>query len=242
MYQWHEAVDFLRPRIVRIATPTGTGSGFLLPWNSKSGLCAIATASHVIDHAFYWEQPIRIDQVDAGKSALVRQEQRAIFSDSKRDTAVIVIESSPIESTEGDLRFIPEEKYLKVGNEVGWLGFPAIAQSLCFFSGRLSAWLKDDKAYLVDGVAVNGVSGGALFSLHAKEPMIIGIVSAYMPNRATGEVLPGLAIARDISFLHEQATTFTSIDEARAAQSVPEPPLAPPVESESPTTPTRSAG
>lgn len=62
MYQWHEAVDALRPRMIRIATPIGTGSGFLLPWQSKSGLCAIATAAHVIDYAFYWEQPIRLDQ------------------------------------------------------------------------------------------------------------------------------------------------------------------------------------
>jgi hypothetical protein len=242
MYEWYEAVDALRPRMIRIATPVGTGSGFLLPWQSKTGLCAVATASHVIDHAFYWEQPVRLDQIAIGKSVLVRQEQRAIFSDSKLDTAVIVFEASLIQPPEGELSFVPEEKYLRVGNEVGWLGFPAITPSLCFFSGRISAWREEEKAYLIDGVAINGVSGGVVFSLREDEPMVVGVVSAYVPNRATGEVLPGLAIARDVSYLHQQATNFASLDEARSAQSIPEPPVSQSVESETPATPTRSGG
>lgn len=240
MYEWYEAVDALKPRMVRIATPVGTGSGFLLPWQSKSGLCAVATAAHVVDHAFYWEQPIRLDQVETGNSVLVRQEQRAIFSNSTLDTAVIVFESGSINPPEGNLAFVPEEKYLRVGNEVGWLGFPAITPSLCFFSGRISAWREDEKAYLIDGVAINGVSGGVVFSLGVEEPRVVGVVSAYVPNRATGEVLPGLAIARDVSYLHQQATNFASLDEARSAQSIPEPPIAQAVESEIPSTPTRA--
>ncbi len=242
MYEWYEAVDALRPRMLRIATPVGTGSGFLLPWPSKTGLFAIATASHVIDHAFYWEQPIRLDQIETGKSVLVRQEQRAIFSDPKLDTAVLVIERSIIQPPEGDLSFVPEEKYLRVGNEVGWLGFPAITPSLCFFSGRISAWRVEEKAYLIDGVAINGVSGGVVFSLRDNDPMVVGIVSAYVPNRATGEVLPGLAIARDVSYLHQQATNFASLDDARSAQSIPEPPVSQSVESETQATPTRGVG
>lgn len=239
MYEWYEAVDTLSARMVRIATPSGTGSGFLLPWTSKSGLCAVATAAHVIDHAFYWEQPIRLDHISTGKTTLLRQEQRAIFADSRRDTAVIVLEAGAIVPLDEPLRFIPEEKHLKVGNEVGWLGFPAITPSLCFFSGRVSAWRQDEKAYLIDGVAINGVSGGVVFFLGADEPVVIGVVSAYVPNRATGEVLPGLAVARDVSYLHEQATDFASFDEARAAQSVPEPPAATVVDGDAPATPTR---
>ncbi|MFO1424281.1 MAG: serine protease [Candidatus Competibacteraceae bacterium] len=240
MLEWYEAVDALKPRMVRIATPVGTGSGFLLPWQSKSGLCAVATAAHVVDHAFYWEQPIRLDQVETGNSVLIRQEQRAIFSNAALDTAVIVFESGAIRPPVGDLAFVPEEKYLRVGNEVGWLGFPAITPSLCFFSGRISAWREDEKAYLIDGVAINGVSGGVVFALGVDEPRVVGVVSAYVPNRATGEVLPGLAIARDVSYLHQQATNFASLDEARSAQSIPEPPITQAVESEIPATPTRA--
>ena len=171
---------------------------------------------------------------------LVRQDQRAIFSNATLDTAVIVFETGTIQPPEGSLAFIPEEKYLRVGNEVGWLGFPAITPSLCFFSGRISAWREDEKAYLIDGVAINGVSGGVVFSLGVDEPSVVGVVSAYVPNRATGEVLPGLAIARDVSYLHQQATNFASLDEARSAQSIPEPPVTQAVESETPSTPTRS--
>lgn len=240
MVEWYEAVEELAPRMVRIATPIGTGTGFLLHWPSKSGLCAIATAAHVVSHAFYWEQPIRLDHTITGNSILLRQEQRAIFSDANCDTAVLVFECGAIQSPGENLAFIPEEKYLRVGNEVGWLGFPAITTSLCFFSGRISAWREMEKAYLIDGVAINGVSGGIVFSLGIDAPNVVGVVSAYMPNRATGEVLPGLAIARDVSFLHQQATTFQSLDEARAAQSIPEPPITQAVENESTSTPTRS--
>ncbi len=242
MYEWYEAVETLGPRVVRIATPVGTGSGFLLPWQSKSGLCAVATASHVIDHAFYWEEPIRLDQIETGKTTLLRQEHRAIFADPKRDTAIVVLEAGALAVPEGDLRFVPERNYLRVGNEVGWLGFPSITPSLCFFSGRVSAWREEEKAYLIDGVAINGVSGGVVFFLGADEPVVVGVVSAYVPNRTTGEVLPGLAIARDVSYLHEQATTFASMDDARSAQSIPEPPVAQSVESDTPSTPTRGGG
>ena len=242
MYEWYEAVDTLSPRVVRIATPVGTGSGFLLPWQSKTGLCAIATAAHVIDHAFYWEQPIRLDQIETGKTSLLRQEQRAIFADPARDTAIIVFEAGVIKAPEGELRFVPEEKHLKVGNEVGWLGFPSITPSLCFFSGRISAWREGENSYLIDGVAINGVSGGIVFYLGTDAPVAVGVVSAYIPNRTTGEVLPGLAIARDVSYLHERATTFASMDEARSAQSIPEPPAVQSIESDLPATPTRAAG
>jgi hypothetical protein len=240
MYEWYEAVETLGPRVVRIATPVGTGSGFLLPWQSKSGLCAVATASHVIDHAFYWEQPIRLDQIETGKTMLLRQEHRAIFADARRDTAIIVFETGALTIPEGDLEFVPERNYLRVGNEVGWLGVPAITSSLCFFSGRVSAWREEEKSYLIDGVAINGVSGGVVFFLGSNEPVVVGVVSAYVPNRSTGEALPGLAIARDVSYFHEQATTFASMDEARSAQSIPEPPIAQAVENDAPSTLTRS--
>jgi hypothetical protein len=182
MYDWHHAVDSLGSRVVRIATPVGTGSGFILSWQSKTGLCAVATAAHVIDHASYWEQPIRLDQIQTGKTCLLRQEHRAIFSDPKRDTAVIVLESNQLDVPSGELEFIPDGKHLKVGNEVGWLGFPSITPSLCFFSGRISAYRQEEQAYLIDGVAINGVSGGVVFFLGDEEPVVVGVVSAYVPN------------------------------------------------------------
>ncbi len=64
------------------------------------------------------------------------------------------------------LPLVPKDKFLKVGNKIGWLGFPAIqGANLCFFSGDISAWLQSQMAYLVDGVAINGVSGGPAFHI-----------------------------------------------------------------------------
>jgi hypothetical protein len=80
------------------------------------------------------------------------------------------------------------------GIDIGWLGYPGIEpDTLCFFAGTVSARQTNRKAYLIDGVAINGVSGGPVF--HCPTPdqvQIIGCVSAYHANRATGETLPGL--------------------------------------------------
>ena len=72
-----------------------------------------------------------------------------------------------------------------------------------------------DKAYLIDGVAINGVSGGPVFTVFKNMIMIIGVVSAYAPNRATGEALPGLCIARDVKNLHDELNKFKNFDEAK---------------------------
>jgi hypothetical protein len=70
---------------------------------------------------------------------------------------------------------------------------------------------------LIDGVAINGVSGGPVFhcpSPNSEEIEIIGCVSAYHANRATGETLPGLLRAQDVSHFHAAAQHIRSIDEA----------------------------
>ena len=115
---------------------------------------------------------------------------------------------------------------LRVAAEMGWVGFPAMAwNELCFFSGRVSATRKD--SYLVDGVAIHGVSGGPAFSdcpshLAVTPPVIVGVVSAYVPNRATGEALPGVSLVQDLSHLQERVGQFNSAADAiRSANEQP---------------------
>ena len=75
-------------------------------------------------------------------------------------------------------------KFLRVGNEIGWLGFPAVeTTSLCFFGGRISAWNDTAKFYFVDGVAIHGVSGGPAFFLTHPEPMLVGVVGLCAESR-----------------------------------------------------------
>ena len=72
-----------------------------------------------------------------------------------------------------------------------------------------------EKAYLIDGVAINGVSGGPV--LHATEAdgiQIVGTISAYRINRTVSGALPGLSVAEDVSHFHEVASRIQSIDEA----------------------------
>jgi len=182
----------------------------------------------VVDHAHYWEEPIRIEHVASGRSVVVRRNERAVFLDLNRDTAAILFYRADLGMPPDPLQLAPKDRFLKVGNEIGWLGFPAIpAANLCFFSGIVSAWIQAQSAYLVDGVAINGVSGGPAFHMLEIDSMpivVMGVVSAYMPNRATGEVLPGLSVVRNVAQFHELAPTFASLDQAREAEPLPEAP------------------
>lgn len=237
MEEWYEAVDALTPHVLRVSTPQMTGTGFLL-WRSKNeSLCAIATAAHVVNHAQHWDLPVRIGTSDDAHQVLLHADKRPILIDVVRDTAVIVVELDemgdvPIPAAPREL--IEAGYHLRVGNHIGWLGFPAIqAASLCYFSGAVSAWLEEQKSYFIDGVAINGVSGGPAFNKAGAAPYIIGVVSAYMPNRVTGETLPGLAIVRDVSQFHDVISEFNSIEDAqeKAAETMeapPPPPIDPP--------------
>ena len=105
------------------------------------------------------------------------------------------------------------------------MGYPAMHQSnACFFSGRISHYDEPRKRYLVDGVAINGVSGGPTFRNFSDKPdfpELIGIVSAYIANRATGETLPGLAVIQDVSQFYDIAQRFKNLDEAKSSETPP---------------------
>ncbi len=224
MMKWQEAIETIQPHIVQISTPQGSGTGFLLTKSTDSKMVSIATASHVINHASYWEEGIRIFHYASQKTVFLRAKDRVIFNNTKKDTASILFVNTKIPFPDEAIKLITEGKILKIANEIGWLGFPAILGStnLCLFSGRASAWLKKEEAYLVDGVAINGVSGGPSFFLPTKGGIvIIGIVSAYVPNRATGETLPGMCIIRDVSPFQETIRAVKNFDEAKRKELTP---------------------
>lgn len=231
-----DAVAVVTPYVVRLSTPGGTGTGFLVSRSMDGSFSGIATAAHVVDHAHYWEEPIRIEHALSGESVLLRPDSRAVFVEEERDTAALLFDPAALPFPEGELPLIPEGLHLVAASAVGWLGFPAIAATtLCFFNGMVSAHLPADGAYLVDGVAINGVSGGPAFSLVDSELIVVGVVSAYMPNRATGETLPGLAVVRDVTQFQQLAATFESLDQAKAEETVPSSPPPPNPDAEAPT-------
>jgi len=88
---WDSIVTVIEPYIVRLSTPGGWGTGFVLAHSTNANITGIATSAHVIDHAHLWENPIRVQHPSSGKSILVRHDMRAIHLDATSDTAVLLI-------------------------------------------------------------------------------------------------------------------------------------------------------
>lgn len=233
---WNDVFELVRPYVVRISTPSGSGTGFLVSRSPDGSFLALATAAHVVDHVHYWEQPIRIQHFASGKSLLLRHGERAIILEEDKDTAALTFSPGNMPFPPDPLELAPEKRSLKVGLEIGWVGFLAVSNSdLCFFSGRVSAFRASDHAYLVDGVVINGVSGGPALFNGLDKAVVIGVVSAYIPNRATGVTLPGLSVIRDVSQFQSLAKALKSLDEAKAKES---PPAEPPPGATEPAAPT----
>jgi hypothetical protein len=239
--EWHQAIKELEDHVVRISTPQVSGSGWLVSRSTTSALCGIATAAHVIEHAHYWEEPIRLFHPRSGKSVVLRPRDRSVHIEPALDSAAIVFSLTDLPLLDTVPALVDKTKFIKLGVEIGWLGFPALPSAdLCFFSGHVSAYLAAMSAYLIDGVAINGVSGGPAFYVRKElgKPdavIVMGIVSAYIPNRATGEVLSGVAVVRDTTQFHDLAERFRSFDEAKSKETPPAagPPPAEPVTGES---------
>ena len=139
---WHEIIEKLTPYVVRIWTPQGSGTGFIVSNSKSTPVCAVATAAHVINHAHYWEEPIRVEHISSGKTLMLRHADRVINANVNTDTAAIIFERKDLIIPSDSLQLTPKDSHFKPGVEIGWLGFPAIqAANLCFFSGRISAWI-----------------------------------------------------------------------------------------------------
>lgn len=219
---WYQAIELVTPYVVRILTPGGSGTGWLVSPSGKTGLCGVATAAHVIEHAHAWEEPIRIDHPASGGSVLLKPDQRAVQLEQTHDSAAIVFPQGALDLPVKPLALFARDKHYKPGIELGWLGFPAMAPlEMCFFSGRVSAFLDEFGCYLVDGVAINGVSGGPAFVSEDERLDMVGVVTAYIPNRALGEALPGLAMVRDVREFHDWTASLRSLGEAKNEETPP---------------------
>lgn len=220
--EWYEAVELLEQHIFKISTPCGFGTGFLLSVGETGELCSVATAAHVLGHAYEWGEPMRVEHYASGRGVLLREPDRAVFVDNTLDTAALCFHRDALPVPQRALRLAPEEVHLRVGNEVGWVGFPAMTpDTLCFFSGRISTYLLERNSYLVDGIAVNGVSGGPAVTIDPDGVTVIGLVSAYIPNRATGEPLPGLCLLSGVTHLQSTLESLRSFWEAKKREETP---------------------
>jgi hypothetical protein len=215
---WSLLIEAIRPHVVKISTPDGYGTGFLAFYNNDKSWCGIATAAHVVGHADEWQQLIRITHQPSETEAILPEKERVVLIDHLADSAVILFRfENKLQLPQIPITLLPESDTCGFGVDVGWLGYPSVEpDALCFFSGAISARVERRRAYLIDGVAINGVSGGPVFHTSSSgKPEIIGCVSAYHPNRATGGSLPGLLRAQDLSHFHMAAATIRNAVEAQ---------------------------
>lgn len=217
---WWEAVETVKPYVVKIDTPSVSGTGFLCAYTRSKIICGVATAAHVVKKSHNWEEGIRIKHYISGKSQLLHASDRIINLDLKLDTAVITFAHDKITFPKDTLSFLSEEKYLRPGIEIGWLGFPSVSPSnLCFFTGKISCWLENMRTYLVDGVAINGVSGGPVFYISKDGIKVIGSVTAYLPNNVGAT--PGLAMVSHAEQYQKITKAIKSIGDAKKNETPP---------------------
>ena len=225
---WHLVCDKVRPYLFKIETPIGHGTGFLFGFNQNHRLAVIATAYHVVADVIAWRQPIKLHHETSGKMLYFEHGKTAVLGDERRDSAVIIL-TPPKEFTlpTNTPELLDASKFMKVGSPLGWMGYPSIAPSeLCFFQGSVSARLAQANAYLLDGVAIHGVSGGPVFSNSMR---LAGIVSAYWSNNQPGGNFPGLLKVVDVAHLHEITNLIKDLDAAikMAEEQAQKPPPAP---------------
>ncbi len=211
---WRNALEVIRPHVAKVMTPRGSGTVFLCAYAKDRSICAIATAAHVVQDCHSWEEPIRVRHYMSGKERLLRANDRLIWFDHELDTAVVLFPRHELPFPRNTLLFISEGSILKVGVEVGWVGFPVVSpNNLCFFTGTTSCWMQDSKTYLVDGAAINGVSGGPAFYRTSKGIKVIGSVTAYLPNMTAAT--PGLAMISDVDQFQRTIRTLRDWEEAK---------------------------
>lgn len=191
---WSAAIAEIAPQVVRIETADGHGTGFLCYGGEI--VRTVATAYHVIENAF-------------GKPLTIRSGAQAIAFGHPPDRdikvarmgeldAALLIVPAP-ELPKPVIPLLEKEETLTLGTEIGWLGYPHLAEGLCFFSGRISAVY--DEQFLVDGTAIHGVSGGPAFCSTEAGLRIVGSISAYLPNLVEKWAFPGLSVVTHV-FAH----------------------------------------
>jgi hypothetical protein len=153
-----------------------------------------ATAWHVIEHTIGNDLPLKFVSSNGKKIIGEDKGQCGIFrlGPDVFDTALIMLKTKEAIISQKDLLPMLSYEYMMPrGSEVGVLGFPGLVEpELCFFKGSVSGYLSNPPTYLIDGVAINGVSGGPAFDNRAH---LVGLVSAYIPNRIDEFItLPGL--------------------------------------------------
>lgn len=216
---WHGALMLIQNRVFKIKDPHGYGTGFHIGNFGDDGkLCAVATAYHVIQQAHDWGEPLKVIHVQTGREILLKESDRGIFTYANKDLAIILFNlPDDLKLPPNQIDLIPTNSYLYPGVDIAWCGFPNFrSDNLCFFHGYISCYdtLGD---YLIDGVVINGVSGGPVFYVddHTNQPKVAGVITAYIPNRSGGNTLPGVGMITSVAPYEETIKSLQNLSQAK---------------------------
>lgn len=194
---WDKVVERVQKAVFRLYAGNSAGTCFAISIGSvregNSHYVAFATAWHVLEDLPGTPGCLRL--VSADGTVTVSDTTASVsfcrLGPERFDTGLIFVQTPTSLLTQEDLLpTLPFGWQMARGTEIGWLGFPGLVEpELCFFKGVVSGYLNDPPTYLVDGVAVNGVSGGPAFDNRAH---VIGLVSSYLPNTLGNMTLPGI--------------------------------------------------
>ncbi len=204
---WVSAAERVSKVVFRLEGDPSSGTCFAVSCsetkNPYSYFLMLATAYHVVKDQ---KQGSLLRLISSDETMVLDSQTNDILvvppSLPEYDIALLFVESQHPLIAPKDLPPFPPDNgnYPARGTELGWLGYPGVAwPELCFFRGSISGYQSNPPNYLIDGVSINGVSGGPAFN---QDGVIFAAVQRYLPNRLSDNLtLPGLMGAVPISSL-----------------------------------------
>lgn len=204
-YSWPELVPKLEPLVYQVRAGDSLGTAFVISvTGGRDGgrHTMLVTAWHVVQDVVQDDEPLDLVRADGTLISTLTSGPIAIYpvGPPECDTALMLVPTREPLVSPDVLLPMPLETMLPRGADLGWLGFPGLVYpELCFFRGVVSGYQEMPPIYLVDGVAINGVSGGPAFD---RTGLLVGLVSAYVPNQIDhGTTLPGLMIVTPLNLV-----------------------------------------
>jgi hypothetical protein len=202
---WASIIPVIEPFVYQVHSGDGLGTAFIVATSSSEVgpfFTMFATAWHVVEDVVETNKILELVRRDGTKLSKIMVGPAKIYplGPKECDVALIQVQTTEPLTSIDNLLPMPIETMISRGTDVGWLGFPGLVfPELCFFSGVVSGYKENPLVYLIDGVAINGVSGGPAFD---RTGLLTGLVSAYLPNRLNeNTVLPGLMILIPINLI-----------------------------------------
>jgi hypothetical protein len=201
---WETVIPKLEPLIFQVHAGDSIGTAFAIGISRGDGgrHTMLVTALHVVESVLGSDLPLDLVDGKGEKVSAYTTGPVHIYPVGPKecDTALIQLPTREPVLPPNALLPLPFETMAPRGTSIGWLGFPGLVfPELCFFRGVVSGFREQPPIYLVDGVAINGVSGGPAFD---RRGLIIGLISAYVPNQVSaGTTLPGLMIITPLNLV-----------------------------------------